>query len=43
MKVMIAFVSILLSAVVVGASFGAISLKFGAEDRPGFSERTPLS
>jgi hypothetical protein len=27
---------------VIGA-FDAIALKFGAEDRPGFSERAPLS
>jgi hypothetical protein len=26
----------------VGA-FGALALKFGAEDRPGFDERSPLA
>ena len=23
--------------------FGALALKFGSEDRPGFNERTPLA
>jgi hypothetical protein len=40
---MISFLSILLIVVVLGVVFGAISLKFGAEDRPGFDQRTPLS
>ena len=35
-------IAIVLPVAVMGA-FDAIALKFGAEDRPGFSERTPLS
>jgi hypothetical protein len=35
------FIAIALTAVAAGA-FGALSLKFGAEDRPGFDERSPL-
>ena len=33
----------LLAPVALSGAFGALALKFGAEDRPGFSERTPLS
>jgi hypothetical protein len=33
----------LLAPVALFSAFGAFALKFGAEDRPGFSERTPLS
>jgi hypothetical protein len=36
------FIAIALGALAVGA-FGAASLKFGAEDRPGFDERRPLA
>jgi hypothetical protein len=39
---MITFLAILVPVAIIGA-FDAIALKFGAEDRPGFSERTPLS
>jgi hypothetical protein len=36
------FIAIALGTVALGA-FGALSLKFGAEDRPGFDERSPLA
>jgi hypothetical protein len=36
------FISIALGVAAVGA-FGALSLLFGAEDRPGFDERSPLA
>jgi hypothetical protein len=36
------FIAIALATAAVGA-FGALSLKFGAEDRPGFNERSPLA
>ena len=39
---MISALTLIAVPVVIGAAFGAISLKFGAEDRPGFTERTPL-
>ncbi len=39
---MITFLALTLPVAVMGA-FGAIALKFGAEDRPGFNERSPLS
>jgi len=39
---MITFLAILAPVALIGA-FDAIALKFGAEDRPGFSERTPLN
>jgi hypothetical protein len=32
---------IAIALIAVGA-FGALTLKFGAEDRPGFDERSPL-
>jgi hypothetical protein len=35
-------ISLALGTAVLGA-FGALSLKFGAEDRPGFDERRPLA
>jgi hypothetical protein len=34
-------IAIALIALATGA-FGALALKFGAEDRPGFDERSPL-
>ena len=42
MKTMILLIAIT-TAVAIGGAFGAIALKYGAEDRPGFSERTPLA
>jgi hypothetical protein len=39
---MIVLLTILIAIAVMGA-FDAIALKFGAEDRPGFNERAPLS
>ena len=36
------FIAIALAAVAVGA-FGAVAVKFGPEDRPGFDERRPLA
>lgn len=39
---MITVLAILIPMAVM-AAFGAIALKFGAEDRPGFDERAPLS
>jgi hypothetical protein len=41
MKTMILFIAIP-TAVAIGGALGAFALKFGAEDRPGFSERQPL-
>ena len=35
-------ISIALAVAAFGA-FGALSAKFGAEDRPGFNERPPLA
>jgi hypothetical protein len=35
-------ITIALGTAVLGA-FGALSMKFGAEDRPGFNERRPLA
>jgi hypothetical protein len=35
-------ITIALGAAAVGA-FGALAVKFGAEDRPGFDERSPLA
>jgi hypothetical protein len=42
MKDMITVLALIAPVAIMGA-FGALALKFGAEDRPGFSERTPLS
>jgi hypothetical protein len=39
---MFTLIALAAPAVVVGA-FEALVLKFGAEDRPGFNERSPLS
>jgi hypothetical protein len=39
---MIVLLSILIAIAVMGA-LDAIALKYGAEDRPGFDERAPLS
>jgi hypothetical protein len=39
---MILLLAITTTAVAIGGAFGALALKFGAEDRPGFSERSPL-
>ncbi len=36
------FTLIALTVVAAVGGFGALSLKFGAEDRPGFDERAPL-
>ena len=36
------FIAIALTVAAVGA-FGALSSKLGAEDRPGFDERSPLA
>jgi hypothetical protein len=41
MKDMITVLALLAPVALIGA-FDALALKFGAEDRPGFSERTPL-
>ena len=35
------FIAIALTTAALGA-FGALALAFGAEDRPGFDERSPL-
>jgi hypothetical protein len=35
-------IAIALTTAAVGA-FGALSVMFGAEDRPGFNERSPLA
>jgi hypothetical protein len=35
------FIAIALTTLATGA-FGALAVKFGAEDRPGFDERSPL-
>ncbi len=37
-----AFMFTLIALAVVGA-FGALAVKYGAEDRPGFDERRPLA
>ena len=42
MKTMIVLLSIAIPVAVMGA-FDAIALRYGAEDRPGFDERVPLS
>lgn len=42
MSPMITLLAIAVPMAVMGA-FGALAVKFGAEDRPGFDERTPLS
>ena len=42
MSPMITLLAIAAPMAVMGA-FGALAVKFGAEDRPGFDERTPLS
>ena len=42
MKTMIALLLIAIPMALMGA-FGMLALKFGAEDRPGFNERVPLS
>ena len=39
---MITLLAIAIPVAVMGA-FDAIALRFGAEDRPGFDERAPLS
>jgi hypothetical protein len=39
---MITLLAITIPVAVIGA-FDALVLKFGAEDRPGFDERRPLS
>ena len=33
----------LASFVTVTGAFGALALRFGADDRPGFDERSPLA
>jgi hypothetical protein len=38
---MITFIALAVLAVV--GAFGALALRFGAEDRPGFDERSPLA
>ena len=43
MKDMIVLLSSIALAVVVMGALDAIAVKFGAEDRPGFDERAPLS
>jgi hypothetical protein len=42
MEDMITLLAITVSVAVFGA-LEALAVKFGAEDRPGFSERSPLS
>ena len=42
MRDMITLLAITLPVALMGA-FDALALKFGAEDRPGFDERAPLS
>ena len=37
------FTLIALAATAAVGAFGALAVKFGAEDRPGFSERAPLA
>jgi len=39
---MFTLIALAASAVVSGA-LGALAMKFGAEDRPGFDERSPLA
>jgi hypothetical protein len=39
---MITLLAIAVPIAIIGA-FDALALKFGAEDRPGFDERAPLS
>ena len=39
---MFTLIALAASAIVTGA-FGALATKFGAEDRPGFDERSPLA
>ena len=39
---MFTLIALATSAVVTGA-FGVLAAKFGAEDRPGFNERSPLA
>jgi hypothetical protein len=36
------FLAIAIPIAVIGA-FDALAMKFGAEDRPGFNERSPLN
>jgi hypothetical protein len=42
MKDMITLLAITIPVAIIGA-FEILALKFGAEDRPGFSERSPLN
>jgi hypothetical protein len=42
MKDMITLLAITVPVAIIGA-FELFALKFGAEDRPGFSERSPLN
>ena len=42
MKSMITLLAITVPVAIIGA-FDLLAVKFGAEDRPGFNERTPLS
>ncbi len=37
------FTVIALAATAAVGAFGALSVKFGSEDRPGFDERRPLA
>ena len=37
------FAFIALAAVAAVGAFGALAVKFGTEDRPGFDERRPLA
>jgi hypothetical protein len=39
---MILFLAITIPVAIIGA-FDALALRFGAEDRPGFDERSPLN
>jgi hypothetical protein len=39
---MITFLAITVLVAIIGA-FETLALKFGAEDRPGFNERSPLN
>jgi hypothetical protein len=39
---MITLLAMTIPAAIMGA-FGTFGLKFGAEDRPGFDERSPLN
>jgi len=43
MQDMFVLLSAIAAVVVAVGAFDAIALKFGAEDRPGFNERAPLS